>query len=345
LSSALTSSHGTVFIQGLLLAFACVVILMPPYIRLLHWLGMGKKIREEGPGSHMVKQGTPTMGGVLLVGVILVLALAFNALDASTYSPLFVLALVGVLGAVDDFLNARTGIGIRGRQKIVWQTIVAVVVAIYVQNHFGFNGVRVPFVGDVEITTVLQVPFLDRGIELGAIFFILIAVLAIVGASNGVNLTDGLDGLAGGTLAFAFLSYLIICILNQPRQDNLALVCAISVGTIVGFLWFNVHPAQVFMGDSGALSLGGMLAVIALIAGQVMILPLIGLIFVLEVASDVIQVASYKLRHKRVFRMAPLHHHYELGGWDEEKITMRFWIVGSLAGLLGVTLFVSSIPK
>jgi phospho-N-acetylmuramoyl-pentapeptide-transferase len=178
----------------------------------------------------------------------------------------------------------------------------------------------------------------------GAIFFIVVAVVAIVGCSNGVNLTDGLDGLAGGTLVFAFISFLIIALLNTPLQPNLAMVNAITIGALMGFLWFNVHPAQVFMGDSGALSLGGMLAVVALISGQVLILPLIGIIFVLEVASDIIQVTSYKLRGKRVFRMAPLHH-FELGGWDEEKITMRFWIVGALAGMLGVTLFVASIPK
>ncbi len=337
--------HGVEFIQGLLLAFACMVILMPPYLRLLRWLGMGKQIREDGPGSHLVKQGTPTMGGVLIVAVILGLALVFDALDASTYSPLFVLAVIGALGAIDDFLNARTGIGIRGRHKIIWQLIVAIVVAVYVQNHFGFNGVRVPFYGNYEITTTILLPLVDRKIELGAILFVLVAVVAIVGCSNGVNLTDGLDGLAGGTLVFAFISFLIIALLNVPLQQNLALVNAIVIGTILGFLWFNVHPAQVFMGDSGALSLGGMLAVVAIITGQVLILPLIGIIFVLEVASDVIQVASYKLRGKRVFRMAPLHHHFELGGWDEEKITMRFWIVGALAGMLGVTLFVASIPK
>jgi phospho-N-acetylmuramoyl-pentapeptide-transferase len=339
------NENGVVYIQALLLAFACVVILMPPYLRLLHWLGMGKKIREEGPGSHLVKQGTPTMGGVLIVLIVLALAYVFDALDASTYSPLAVLALVGALGAVDDFLNARTGIGIRGRHKIVWQTVVAIAVALYVQSHFNFNGVRVPFVGDVEITAVYVIPSTDRVIQLGGLMFIIIAVIAIVGCSNGVNLTDGLDGLAGGTLAFAFISYLMIALLNQPNQSNLALVCAIVVGSIVGFLWFNVHPAQVFMGDSGALSLGGMLAVVALITGQVMILPIIGLIFVLETTSDIIQVGSYKLRGKRIFRMAPLHHHFELGGWNEEKVTMRFWIVGALAGMLGVTLFVASIPK
>jgi phospho-N-acetylmuramoyl-pentapeptide-transferase len=332
------------FIQGLLLAFACVVILMPPYLRLLRWVGIGKQIREDGPGSHLVKQGTPTMGGVLIVAVILAVAFVFDAFDASTYSPLAVLALVGGLGAVDDYLNARTGIGIRVRQKLVWQFVVAIGAAIYIQNHFGFNGFRVPFVGDVINTSTILLPVINRNVEIGSLIFIVVAVVAIVGASNGVNLTDGLDGLAGGTLVFAFISYLMIALLNQPvEQPNLALVCAIVVGAILGFLWFNVHPAQIFMGDAGALSLGGMLAAVALITGQVLILPLIGIIFVLEVLSDVIQVASFKLRGKRVFRMAPLHHHFELGGWDEEKVTMRFWIVGALAGMLGVTLFVASI--
>jgi phospho-N-acetylmuramoyl-pentapeptide-transferase len=333
------------FLQGLLLAFACMVILMPPFLRLLRWLGMGKQIRDDGPGTHLVKQGTPTMGGVLIVAVVLGLSYVFDAFDASTYSPLFVLALVGALGAADDYLNARTGIGIRGRHKILWQLVVAIAVAVYVQNHFGFNGIRVPFIGDVVNTTTVAIPLTGRSVELGAVFFIIVAVLAIVGCSNGVNLTDGLDGLAGGTLVFAFISFLIIALLNKPSQPNLAMVNAITIGALMGFLWFNVHPAQVFMGDSGALSLGGMLAVTALITGQVLILPLIGVIFVLEVASDVIQVGSYKIRGKRVFRMAPLHHHFELGGWDEEKITMRFWIVGALAGMLGVTLFVASIPK
>jgi len=337
--------HGVEFIQGLLLAFACMVILMPPFLRLLRWLGMGKQIRDDGPGTHLVKQGTPTMGGVLIVFVTLVLATVFSAYDASTYSPLFVLALVGALGAVDDYMNARTGIGIRGRHKILWQLIVAIAVAIYIQNHFGFNGLRVPFIGDVVNTTQIPIPFVGHSVELGAIVFIVVAVVAIVGCSNGVNLTDGLDGLAGGTLVFAFISFLIIALMNEPLQPNLAMVNAIVIGALMGFLWFNVHPAQVFMGDSGALSLGGMLAVTALMTGQVLILPLIGIIFVLEATSDILQIGSYKLRHKRVFRMAPLHHHFELGGWDEEKITMRFWIVGALAGMMGVTLFVASIPK
>src|ERR1035437_9356352 len=172
--------HGVAFIQGLLLAFACMLILMPPFLRLLRWLGVGKQIREDGPGTHLVKQGTPTMGGVLIVGVTLVLAVIFDALDASTYSPLFVLALVGALGAVDDYMNARTGIGIRGRHKILWQLIVAIVVAVYVQNHFGFNGFRVPFMGNVVYSAAFSVPFTGHSVEIGAVLFVIVAVVAII---------------------------------------------------------------------------------------------------------------------------------------------------------------------
>jgi phospho-N-acetylmuramoyl-pentapeptide-transferase len=316
-------------IQGLLLAFALVVILMPPYMRLLRFMGFGKQIREEGPQSHMIKFGTPTMGGLLIISVVAVLALLVGALDASTYSPLAALVGVGILGAADDYLNARSGNGINAKQKLLWQFVVAIAAALYIQSHFDITSIRVPFFGDVTI---------------GPIPYIIFAVIAIVGASNGVNITDGLDGLAGGTLIFAYVSFMIIALLNVPTQPNLALLCALIVGATLGFLWFNVHPAQVFMGDSGALSLGATLAITALITGQILVLPIIGFIFVVETASDIVQFAYFRATGgKRFFRMAPLHHHFELGGWDEEKITLRFWIVGVLAGLLGVTLFLASI--
>jgi phospho-N-acetylmuramoyl-pentapeptide-transferase len=316
-------------IQGLFLAFAVVVILMPAYIRLLRHIGIGKQIREEGPHSHLVKEGTPTMGGLLIVGVVAACAFFLGALDASTYSPVATLIGVGILGAFDDYLNAKTGAGISARQKLLWQVVVAVLAAIYIQRHFAITEIRVPFAGDVQI---------------GPVAYIAFAAFAIVAASNGVNITDGLDGLAGGTVIFAFVAYLIIALLNLPVQPNLALVCAIIIGGTLGFLWFNVHPAQIFMGDSGALALGATLAVTALITGQILVLPLIGIIFVLEVMSDILQFGYFRLTGgQRLFRMAPLHHHFELGGWDEEKITLRFWIVSILAGLLGVTFFLASI--
>lgn len=317
-------------IQGLLLSFFIVVILMPPYIRLLRHLGFAKQIREEGPQSHMVKWGTPTMGGLLLIVVVLILYAALRwPIQGGIIAPLATLAAVGFLGAVDDYLNARTGEGIRARQKLLWQIVVGVAVAWQIQSTYGITGIRVPVIGDVPVDPAIYVPF---------------AAFAIVAASNGVNITDGLDGLAGGTLAFAFVSFLIVALLNEPTQPNTALLCALIIGVLLGFLWFNVHPAQVFMGDSGSLAFGAALAVIALITGQVLVLPIIGFVFVMETVSDIIQIGYFKVSGgRRVFRMAPLHHHFELGGWDEEKIALRFWIIGILSGMLGVTLFLASI--
>jgi phospho-N-acetylmuramoyl-pentapeptide-transferase len=316
-------------IQGLLLAFFIVVILMPPYIRLLRHFGFAKQIREEGPQSHMVKWGTPTMGGFLLLTVVLILYALLRPIQGGIIAPLATLGGVGLLGAFDDYLNARTGEGIRARQKLLWQIVVSVAVAWQIQSTYQINAIRVPFIGDVAVDPMIYVPF---------------AAFAIVASSNGVNITDGLDGLAGGTLAFAFVSFLIIALLNEPQQPYTALLCALIVGALLGFLWFNVHPAQVFMGDSGSLSFGATLAVVALITGQILVLPIIGFVFVMETMSDIIQIGYFKVSGgRRVFRMAPLHHHFELGGWDEEKIALRFWIIGILAGLLGVTLFLASI--
>jgi phospho-N-acetylmuramoyl-pentapeptide-transferase len=320
-------------IQGLLLAFALVVILMPPYIRLLRYAGFGKKIRAEGPESHMVKEGTPTMGGLLVIVIVISIFLLFRGSpNGGVIAPLAALAGVGALGAIDDYLNARTGEGISVRQKLIWQTVFAVVAAFQIQQTYRIDQIAVPFVGAVGISPFIYVPF---------------AAFAIVAASNGVNITDGLDGLAGGTLIFAFTAFLIIALLNAPvPQPNIAFLCALIIGGLLGFLWFNVHPAQVIMGDSGSLSFGATLAVTALITGQILVLPLIGLIFVVETGSVALQVAYFKSTGgRRLFRMSPIHHHFELGGWDEEKITLRFWIVGILAGLLGVTLFLASINR
>jgi phospho-N-acetylmuramoyl-pentapeptide-transferase len=318
-------------IQGLLLSFALVVILMPPYIRLLRFIGMGKQIRDEGPESHFVKEGTPTMGGLLVIGVVLILFILLRTPERGVIAPLAALAFVGVLGAFDDYLNARTGEGIKARQKMLWLVVVAAVAAFQIQQTYNLQGFRVPFVGDVLIDPRL---------------YVLLAALAIVASSNGVNITDGLDGLAGGTLVFAFVAFMLIALLNEPNQPNIAFLCALIIGALLGFLWFNVHPAQIIMGDSGSLSLGATLAVIALITGQILVLPLIGLIFVVETGSVILQVLYFKVTHgRRIFRMSPIHHHFELGGWDEEKITLRFWIVAILSGLLGVTLFLSSINR
>jgi phospho-N-acetylmuramoyl-pentapeptide-transferase len=320
-------------IQGLLLAFAVVVILMPAYVRLLQHGGMGKQILEEGPESHQVKRGTPTMGGLLLIGVVLGLffAMVGGLPPGGIIAPIATLLLVGLLGAFDDYLNAKTGEGISARQKMLWLVVVASVAAFQIQTTYAIDSIAVPFVGEVMIDPAVYMAF---------------AAFAIIASANGVNITDGLDGLAGGTLVFAFVAFVFVSLLNVPTQPNLALLCALIVGALLGFLWFNVHPAQVFMGDSGSLALGATLAVTALITGQILILPLVGLVFVIETLSVVIQVAYFKATGgKRIFRMSPLHYHYELLGWDEEKITLRFWIIGIIAGLIGVTLFLASINR
>jgi phospho-N-acetylmuramoyl-pentapeptide-transferase len=325
---------GEAIVQGILVAFALGVILMPTFIRVVRRLGMGKKIRIDGPQTHYVKEGTPTMGGLLIIGVVLACAMVAHLvtgrfIDSGTFAPLATLALVGVLGTVDDWLNARRGEGIRMRQKLLWQIVVALAAAWQIQQTYAITAVVVPFVGPVAIPDWAYIAF---------------AAFAIVATSNGVNFTDGLDGLAGGTLVFAFVGYMVIAASAAPLpQPNLATLCALIIGALLGFLWFNAHPARIVMGDSGSLSLGAALAVIALITGQVLLLPLIGIIFALEVGSDVIQIAYFKLtKGKRFFRMAPLHHHFELSGWHEQKITLRFWIVGALAATLGVAFFLAT---
>jgi phospho-N-acetylmuramoyl-pentapeptide-transferase len=316
---------------AVVLAFGGVVLLGPVYIRLLQRLGFGKQIRIEGPQAHAVKAGTPTMGGMLIVVVVMFLAMAMRLEDESTLTPMLTLVGVGILGAIDDFVNVRTGFGVRGRYKLVWQTVVAVLAAIYIQRHFDLTGINVPLVGQFEIPLV---------------FLVLFIAFAIVAASNAVNLTDGLDGLASGVLVFSFVAYLLIALVAVPglklSQPELAVFCALLIGALMGFLWFNVHPAQIFMGDAGALALGATLAVVAVVTGQLLLLVIIGLVFVAETVSVILQIGSYQLRGKRIFRMAPLHHHFELLGWAEEKITLRFWIVSALAGLLGFSLFLAT---
>jgi phospho-N-acetylmuramoyl-pentapeptide-transferase len=319
-------------IQGVLLAFAVMVILMPAYVRFLRFLGMGKRIRIEGPESHQVKEGTPTMGGLLLIAVVLVLFFLLRGLPpGGIIAPLATLIFVGALGAFDDYLNAKTGEGISARQKMLWLVVVAIVAAYQIQDTYAIDRIAVPFIGTVMVDRWVYVAF---------------AAFAIIASANGVNITDGLDGLAAGTLAFAFIAFVLVALLNEPTQPNLAVLCGLIVGGLLGFLWFNVHPAQVIMGDSGSLALGATLAVTALITGQILILPIVGLVFVVETLSVVLQVGYFKATGgRRIFRMSPLHHHYELAGWDEEKITLRFWIVGIIAGLVGVTLFLASINR
>ncbi|HET9497835.1 MAG TPA: phospho-N-acetylmuramoyl-pentapeptide-transferase [Candidatus Limnocylindria bacterium] len=316
---------------AVLLAFGGMVLLGPIYIRLLQRLGFGKSIRAEGPESHAIKAGTPTLGGMLIVLVVMFLAMAMRLEDVSTLTPMLTLVGVGILGAIDDYVNTRTGFGVRGRYKLVWQTVVGILAAIYIQRHFDITAINVPLLGELAV---------------GAVAVVVFVAFAIVAMSNAVNLSDGLDGLASGLLVFSFIAYLLIALVEVPgqklSQPNLAVFCGLLIGALLGFLWFNVHPAQIFMGDAGALSLGATLAVVATITGQLLLLVIIGIVFVAVTVSVILQVGSYKTRGKRIFRMAPLQHHFELLGWAEEKITLRFWIVAALAALLGFSLFLAS---
>ncbi len=320
-------------VVALLLAFIGMVLLAPIYISLLQRLGFGKQIRTDGPEAHYGKAGTPTMGGMLIVGVVLFLAMALRIEDAATLTPMLTLMGVGILGAIDDFVNVRTGIGMRGRWKLVWQTVVAVLAGYYIQRHFEITALNIPFVGEPLV--------------IGPLLTLIFVAFVIVGVSNAVNLTDGLDGLAGGVLIFSFVAYLIISLVPvedvKIAQPNLAIFCALVIGALMGFLWFNVHPGQIFMGDSGSLGLGATLAVVATVNGQLPLLAVIGIVPFAVIMSVVIQVVSFRLRGRRIFRMTPLHHHFELIGWAEEKITLRFWIVAALAGLLGVLIFLAGV--
>jgi phospho-N-acetylmuramoyl-pentapeptide-transferase len=326
-----TLSRPEVLALGVLLtAFLAGLAIGAPYIRLLRALRIGQNIRPEGPPTHFAKQGIPTMGGALVIAIVFFLWGAVLVLlpddqrddfIPQTIVPMGALLAVGVLGMIDDLVNVAYGFGIRGRHKLVWQAIVAIAGAVYIQRHFGVTGIFVPPFGEWEI---------------GAAAFIVLAAIAIVGTSNGVNLTDGMDGLAGGTLVFAFLSFAFIAIARDFPW--LAVFCAAITGAILAFLWFNVHPAEVIMGDTGALSFGAALASVALVTGFVLLLPVVGLIFVAETVAVILQVGSFKLRRKRIFRMSPLHNHFELIGWPEEKVTIRFWLIGALAGIVAAVL-------
>lgn len=305
-----------------------------PFVSLLHRHGVGKQIRADGPQTHLVKAGTPTMGGLLVVAVVLGVTtvlnflnlVGMNAIGRSILLPMGVMAGMAVLGGVDDWTNVKRknpgGIGLLARHKALWQLAIAVVAAIGL--HFF-----------LELESV-AIPGIPEKVGIG-LWYLPIAVFIIFATCNTVNLTDGLDGLAAGTVLVAFFSYAVIAYLQE--QVYLVAFCLTVVGALLGFLWYNAYPAQVIMGDTGALALGGTLATVALMTGQWLLLPVVGVVFVAEGLSDILQVAYFKrTKGKRLFRMAPIHHHFELGGWSEVQVTLRFWIVGILGGMLGVAL-------
>ncbi|HET8888551.1 MAG TPA: phospho-N-acetylmuramoyl-pentapeptide-transferase [Candidatus Angelobacter sp.] len=334
------------------------MIIGPAIIRQLRDFQIGQYIREEGPKGHQKKAGTPTMGGVLITIAVIVPTLLWADLS-NTYIWLAIFSTIafGAIGFADDYIKVvrKRNLGLTGRTKLVLQFLAA-----------GFVGVAlVTLTATRQYSTHLMVPFFkqfrpDLVIEtfrhyphlwwLAFIPFVLFVMLVLVGSSNAVNLTDGLDGLAIGCTVIAAGALTVLTYLSghvvfseylelqkMPQVAEVTVFCGAMVGSSIGFLWYNAHPAEIFMGDVGSLALGGAIGTVAVIIKQELLLPFIGGIFVLEALSVIIQVASYKLRKKRVFKMAPLHHHFELAGWSESKIIIRFWILALIFALFALT--------
>lgn len=324
-------SESTLAISLSMLSFMLSVIWGGPLVRILRHFRIGKIVRLEGPERHITKMGTPTMGGIMFIIPIMLLTgllnaaslIGLNVLGRSVLVPMLVMLAYALLGAIDDWegiRGPRRGLGMRARTKFIFQVLLAVGV-----------GFALKYLLDVP---ELYWPPVEGDIDLGP-FYIPIAVFIIVGLSNAVNFTDGLDGLAGLISATAFAAFGAIALIQG--QVFLARFCFTVVGALFGFLWFNVHPAQLIMGDAGSLPLGASLAVVSLMTGQWLLLPLIAIIPVSEAASVVIQIAYFRLtKGKRFFKMAPLHHHFELLGWSETQVVQRFWLVGLLFALLGI---------
>ena len=313
------------------LTFLVLVPFGPAVIRALLARGIGKNIRNDEPDAHRAKSGTATMGGLyFLAGITFVALVQVVGGQTLVLLPLLAMLGYGALGAYDDVrgLRAAGGEGWLARFKILWQWAVGLLVALVAYWSMAEHPLRVPLSG--------------TRIEMGA-WFIPVAALLLVFFSNAVNLTDGLDGLAGGTVAIAFVAY---GLLAGPTEGLAAFSLAV-VGSLLAFLWYNVRPARLFMGDTGSLALGAGLAMVAMLSGHWLLLPLIGIIFVAEAVSVMIQVGYFKYTRRRygegrrVFRMSPLHYHFELGGWAEVTITQRFWIVAAAAAAAGVALGVA----
>ena len=327
---------------SILMALGIALWFGPWMIEHLRTLKFGQSVRTDGPQTHLVKSGTPTMGGALILVAIGVSTLLWSNLsNPYIWIVLGVMVIFGAVGWVDDYrkIVEKSPQGLPAKWKYLWQSVggLAAAVCLYL-------------LAKTPVETTLIFPFFKNLVLPLGIFYILLTYLVIVGSSNAVNLTDGLDGLAimptvmvAGALAiFAYLSGNIkfaeyLHIPYVAGCGELIVICGSIIGAGLGFLWFNAYPAQVFMGDVGALALGAVLGVIAVIVRQEIVLFIMGGVFVMETVSVILQVGSFKLRGKRVFRMAPIHHHYELKGWPETKVVVRFWIISFMLVLLGLT--------
>lgn len=316
-----------VLLMSILVSFLVAVLFAPIFIPILRRFKFGQYIRVEGPKSHQKKAGTPTMGGVIIIFSLIIatffIAFKYHILTTDTYLLLFITVGYAFIGFLDDFIKIvnKRNLGLTSKQKLIGQLVVAIIFFVVLKNT-GFS-------------TIVSVPGTAWNLNLhwGYIFLI---VVMLIGASNGTNLTDGMDGLLSGTAAFGFGAYAIIA--YYTYQMDIAIFAAATIGALLGFLVFNAHPAKVFMGDTGSLAIGGALAGLAILTKSELLLVVIGGVYVIETLSVMIQVVSFKTTGKRVFKMSPIHHHYELSGWSEWRIVSTFWFFSFIFSAIGIYL-------
>ncbi|MCO4781837.1 MAG: phospho-N-acetylmuramoyl-pentapeptide-transferase [Candidatus Cloacimonetes bacterium] len=327
-------------IYSLIIAFIITFMLGPWVIKKLKEKKIGQQVREEGVQAHLAKSGIPTMGGVMIIVSVFVSTCLLQTLDRNLYMVLGTLLGMAALGFADDFLKItkKQTDGVIARYKLIVQSSIGLIIGTVLYL-------------DPSVPNTLFVPLLRTEIDLG-LFYVLLTTLTIVGSSNAVNLTDGLDGLAAGVMFIVIACMGVVAYLSGNAiyskhlgiphivgMGELSIFCFAMVGACLGFLWYNSKPAQVFMGDTGSLALGGALGTVAVLCKAELFLIVVGGIFVIEAMSVILQVASFRLRNKkRIFRMAPIHHHFELMGWDENKVVIRFWIITLILALLGLSL-------
>ena len=325
-----------------LAVFAAIVltmVFMPPWIRFLKSSHIGQQVRDDGPETHLVKQGTPTMGGVIMLVAVVVAVMLIGFPSAETYVLIGAILLTGALGLFDDASKVihERSLGLTPKAKLVGQFAIATVFAVVAVNFFDIPPtVPIPFVATLDLGVLTTVVPIGEGISLPWLYLVFVNIL-LVGMCNAVNLTDGLDGLAAGTVMIV----MVVMAAIAYRTDLLepAIVSAALAGTCIGFLWFNSYPADIFMGDTGSLALGMGLGCLAVLTKTEFVVIIIGFLFVAEALSVMIQVAHFKRTRKRVFLMAPLHHHFEKKGWSETKVVIRFWIISGVFAAIGFSIY------
>jgi phospho-N-acetylmuramoyl-pentapeptide-transferase len=337
-------------------ALAVAILLTPYLIRFFARQGMGQEIRAEGPSTHQAKRGTPTMGGAAIVlsiwlGYIVAHLLSNEPMTASALLVLFLTTALGIVGFLDDFIGIRhqRNLGLNKTAKLVGQLLIAVVFGVLALRFANADGLT-PASANLSFVRIIPI------LSFGAVGFVVFAYLVIAAWSNAVNLTDGLDGLAAGTSAMVLATYTIIAFWQfrnacavvsaagcyQVRDPlDIAIVAAAAMGGCIGFLWWNAAPARIFMGDTGSLALGGLIAGLCMVTHTELLLVVVGGVFVVEILSVALQIAVFRTTRRRVFRMAPFHHHFELAGWAETTVIIRFWLLAAMCAALGLGLFYS----